>query len=509
MAAGVWMSKVPFDDETRVDRIDDETRVDREPHHGRRLFAAVDGQLINLPLETTVKPITLGRAPDVTVTLDHPSVSRSHAQLRTTPRLLVRDLGSANGTWIKGQRLEGDESLEIEPGEVIRLGDVSVWIEQRAADRAQSSGEQALQKAAHKLSGAPVVLEDEAMKALYELVDRVAPGAINVLMLGETGVGKEIVARAIHFRSARAPRSFVGINCAAVSEELLESELFGHERGAFTGATSPKPGLLENAAGGTVLLDEVGELSLSSQAKLLRALEERKVYRLGSLKPHEIDVRFLSATNRDLEQEVEAGRFRRDLFYRLNGVSLRIPPLRERVREIEPLARRYVRFYSSSLGRSAPALLPDALEALGRYRWPGNIRELRNVIQRAVLVCADAPISAAHLLLHTETEPKVDVGETVYAEPATDTSPTARRRAARTTDRLAVADEDPLPEHVEIPANATLKEAMVALERNKILSTLKACAGNQTRTAKELGISRNTLLRKLDRYGVPRPRKRT
>jgi two-component system, NtrC family, response regulator AtoC len=491
---------VPFDDETRVDRIDDETRVDREEPRGRRLYAAVDGQLVNVPVEALAL-ITLGRAPESTVSLDHRSVSRAHAQIQTQPTLTVRDLGSSNGTWVKGNRLQGDAPVAIAPGEVIRLGDVSVWIEQRATDPEEPGA--ALRTPAQRSGDSPVVLEDTAMKALYELVDRVARGTINVLLLGETGVGKEVVARAIHFRSERAGHPFVAINCAAVSEQLLESELFGHEQGAFTGANTAKPGLLETAEGGTVLLDEIGELSLSSQAKLLRALEEHKVFRLGSLKPREIDVRFLSATNRDLGREVEADRFRRDLFYRLNGVSLPIPPLRDRVLEIEPLARRYVRFYSSSLGRTPPALRPDALAALRSYRWPGNIRELRNVIQRAVLVCADEPIGATHLLLRPAAP---GATERDTAEPPTDASP-QRRRSVRATDRLQQGEAPELPEQVSVPASATLKEAMDALERNKILSSLKACGGNQTRAAKVLGISRNTLLRKLDRYGVPRPRK--
>jgi MoxR-like ATPase len=241
------------------------------------------------------------------------------------------------------------------------------------------------------------VVVDGAMRELERLVERIAQGTISVLIMGETGVGKEILAERVHRLSPRAGRPFVRLNCAALSESLVESELFGHERGAFTGAGVLKPGLLETADGGTVFLDEVGELPLAVQAKLLRVLEDRQVQRVGALKPRAIDVRFVAATNRDLEAEVQRGRFREDLYFRLNGISLVIPPLRQRVSEISGLARAFISLAARASSRAEPVLSREALALLEGYRWPGNIRELRNAMERAVLLCTGREIGLAHL----------------------------------------------------------------------------------------------------------------
>jgi MoxR-like ATPase len=238
-----------------------------------------------------------------------------------------------------------------------------------------------------------------AIEALRPLVERVAPTNINVLILGETGVGKEVLARRIHELSPRASAPLLCVNCAALSETLLESELFGHERGAFTGAVQSKPGLLEVAEGGTVLLDELGEMPLSIQAKLLRVVEQRSVTRVGGLKARLIDVRFIAATHRDLEAEIARRRFREDLYYRLNGVSLVVPPLRERVDEIRPLAEEFAGSFARQMRRTAPKLSSGTYRALERYAWPGNVRELRNVMERAVLLCQADVIEPAHLPL--------------------------------------------------------------------------------------------------------------
>ncbi|HYV45133.1 MAG TPA: sigma 54-interacting transcriptional regulator [Myxococcaceae bacterium] len=318
------------------------------------------------------------------------------------------------------------------------------------------------------------VIADLAMVQLYKLIDKVAAGNINVLVLGETGAGKELVAEAVHRRSPRAPRPFVRINCAALSESLLESELFGHERGAFTGATEAKPGLLESAAGGTVLLDEVGELPLSTQAKLLRVLEERAVRRVGSLKLRPIDARFVAATNRSLEAEVEAGRFRKDLYFRLAGVALVVPPLRERRQEIGPMASAFARVAARQLGRPGAdaRISPAAMRLLEQYAWPGNIRELRNAVERAVLLAGGGPVDVEHLPLEKMSA--------VWLAPP---SPAPAPAPAPEGDRAAA-------------------------ERQRIADALHKCAGNQTQAARLLGISRRTLLYKLDAHGLPRPQKR-
>lgn len=313
------------------------------------------------------------------------------------------------------------------------------------------------------------VVESQAMRELYGVVEKVAVGTISVLLLGETGVGKEVVARAVHKLSPRHDQSFVAINCAALSESLLESELFGHEKGAFTGATTTKMGLLESAHGGTVFLDEVGELPLALQVKLLRVLEERQVLRVGGLKPQDIDVRFVSATNRDLEEDVKAGKYRDDLLYRLNGVTLRIPPLREREEEIEAMARVFVDEAAAALGRPSPSLSTEALALLRSHPWPGNIRELRNVVERAVLL-ADEVIRSEHLPWHTVPT----------LAPATG--------VMRTFD-----------------APIETRSESLGDEEERIRHALSECGGNQTRAAKLLGVSRRTLTRRLSHYEIARP----
>lgn len=240
--------------------------------------------------------------------------------------------------------------------------------------------------------------EGGSMDQLARLVARVAPSDISIILHGETGVGKEVEARSIHRLSLRAGKTFVGLNCAALTETLLESELFGHERGAFSGAVNTKPGLFEVADKGTVFLDEIGEMSLSIQPKLLRVLEERTVLRVGGLSPRAIDVRFLAASHKDLEVEVEAGRFREDLYFRLNGITLEIPPLRMRPTEVDGLITNFVADVCRRSRRTdVPVVAKDALALLKGYRWPGNIRELRNIIERAVILCTGPRITAEHL----------------------------------------------------------------------------------------------------------------
>jgi two-component system, NtrC family, response regulator AtoC len=369
---------------------------------------------------------------------------------------------------------------------------------------------------------APVSVVHGAMERLRKLVERVAASDISIVLHGETGVGKEVLARELHKSSDRAQKPFVGLNCAALTETLLESELFGHERGAFSGAVATKPGLLEVAEGGTVFLDEVGEMSLGMQAKLLRVLEERMVLRVGGLAPRPIDVRFISASHKDLEEEVDENRFRQDLFFRLNGITLEIPPLRERTDEIEGLARGFLLEACRRQKRlDSPRLGTDALELLKTYAWPGNVRELRNVIERAVLLCTGSSIRSEHLpaermMAQRRPAPVRAVplpvrkgGEDGRAleDPPTLDAQKRPVRAARSGDDF----DDPLPDtraHATGPQQAvSLKTAVEEIEREKIVDALRRCAGNQTKAAQMLGISRRTLLNRLDDYGLPRPRK--
>jgi DNA-binding NtrC family response regulator len=310
------------------------------------------------------------------------------------------------------------------------------------------------------------VLAEPVMLELHALAARIAAGDLSVLILGETGAGKEVLAETVHARSPRAGRPFVGLSCAALTESLLESELFGHERGAFTGATQAKPGLIETAAGGTLFLDEVGEMPPGMQAKLLRVLEEKRVTPVGGVRPRAVDVRVVSASNRDLAKEIAAGRFRADLYYRLSGATLTVPPLRERRREIAPLAERFMRAMGARTRRGpAPRLAAAALAALEAYPWPGNVRELRNVIERAVLVCPGEVIEPDHL-----------------------------------PQEIAGARAAPPP-----PAPAELEA--IADERERIRVALERAAGNQTAAARLLGISLRTMVNRMNQFGFPRPRK--
>jgi hypothetical protein len=310
--------------------------------------------------------------------------------------------------------------------------------------------------------GMPRLAAVGPLRGVLALADRIAVGDISVLIVGETGVGKELIAERVHARSRRAAHRLVKLNCAAIPEHLLESELFGHERGAFTGASATKVGLLELADGGSVFLDEIGELSLTTQAKLLRVIEQREILRVGALQPRAIDVRFLAATHRDLEAGIAAGTFREDLYFRIAGATLPVPALRERVDEIVPLAEGFAARTAAELGWAAPRLEPAAQALLRAYRWPGNVRELRNVIERATLLC-DGAIDVAHL-----------PGDRMSRPP-----PAAQAR---------VAGDAP--------------------ERRAIADALAGTGGNQTEAAKRLGISRRTLTNKLNVHGFVRPRKR-
>ncbi|MBV9945238.1 MAG: sigma-54-dependent Fis family transcriptional regulator, partial [Myxococcales bacterium] len=300
---------------------------------------------------------------------------------------------------------------------------------------------------------------------------------LTVLISGETGVGKEIVAEAIHRASGpRSRKPLLRINCAALSPALLESELFGYEEGAFTGANRKKPGLFEAAQGGTVFLDEVGELPLEAQAKLLRVLETREVVRVGGVRPRRVDVRFIAASNRDLRAEVARGSFREDLVFRLQAARVVVPPLRRRPAELEPLARHFIEAFCREMRRPGLALAPATLERLRGYAWPGNIRELRHVVECAVLRAEGESIEPSDL--------PPELGQ----ETATPPPESAWTRAQSV-----------------FPSAAPLSESQHA-ERERILRALAECHGNQTRAAERLMMPRRTLVAKLSAYGIPRPR---
>jgi two-component system response regulator HydG len=304
-----------------------------------------------------------------------------------------------------------------------------------------------------------LVARGPAMKRVLDLVRRVAPSEATVLLQGESGTGKELVARMIHTRSARAGRPFVAIDCGALPEALLESELFGHAKGAFTGAVQTKRGLFEEADGGTVLLDEIGELPQPLQVKLLRVLQEQTIRPVGTNAHVKIDIRVIAATNRDLAARVKERAFREDLFYRLNGIVVEMPPLRDRAEDVIPLALHFMRTFSDRLGKHVSRISPDAVELLLRHPWPGNVRELEKAVERAVVLASGDEIVSEDLPPALRGKPDAAAGE-------------SRGRT--------LAD----------------------VEKAHILATLHEHGWNQARAAEELGISRSTLWRKLRDYGI-------
>jgi DNA-binding NtrC family response regulator len=309
-----------------------------------------------------------------------------------------------------------------------------------------------------------------AMQEVFDLIRRLAPHVRTALITGETGTGKELVARALHKLGPRRDRRFVTVNCSAVVETLFESELFGHVRGAFTGASENKPGLFEAADGGTLFLDEIGELPLAVQAKLLRVLEAGEVLRVGSLEPRKVDVRIIAATNRDLPAEVAVARFRSDLYYRLNIAEIALPPLRRRRGDVQYLSAAFLRDFSQRFGKAVAGLTPEAEELLDASSWPGNIRELRNVLERASMLA----------------EGRLITGRELSACLRTGTGSPAARSA---------------PPALPSPGGAALS----VVERDHILNTLAQSGGNKSAAARQLGVSRRALYRRLARHGLARP----
>jgi two-component system NtrC family response regulator/two-component system response regulator HydG len=305
-----------------------------------------------------------------------------------------------------------------------------------------------------------IVGDSPPMQRVFEIVDQVAPSRATVLIAGESGTGKELVANALHQRSPRANGPFIKLHCAALAESLLESELFGHERGSFTGAMARKDGRFQLADGGTLFLDEIGEISPAIQVKLLRFLQEHEFERVGGTQTIRVDVRVIAATNRNLTEEVAKGRFREDLYYRLNVVALEIPPLRERRSDIPPLAKFFLERYAKENGKPALGFSPEALELLAAYDWPGNVRELENAIERAVVLTSGSLVDARQL------------------------PPNVR-------PRLAPAGMPAIP-------GATMAD----IERYAILETLKSTGGSTSKAAEILGISVRTIQYRLHQYNA-------
>ena len=312
------------------------------------------------------------------------------------------------------------------------------------------------------------------MRDVARMIEAVAYSAATVLLLGESGTGKELVARAVHARSPRRSRPFVALNCGALTETLLESELFGHVKGAFTGASRDHKGLFESASGGTVFLDEIGDIPLSTQVRLLRVLQEGEIKKVGSTDPVKVDVRVIAATHRDLPRLVRAGKFREDLFYRLNVIAIPLPPLRDRLDDVPLLAHHFVRRSSDRLGRKVRTLAPQAIELLCDYRWPGNVRELENAIERAVVLCRGDAIQP------------------------TDLPPSVTGRTAPVAREVANPGDD-----AELLARsyASAKDmALRSFEKRYVEAHMRACDGNISAAARKAGMDRSNFKRVLRKY---------
>jgi two-component system response regulator AtoC len=395
------------------------------------------------------KEIRIGRGSNADIVIDDSSLSRLHAVFRMHDGVLeVEDLDSSNGTTLRGARAKPGVPIVLAIGDTVHLGAVLVVVQVRSGSVADR-----LRPSASAGTG-------------NELVGRVAASTISVLLLGETGVGKEVMAERLHALSPRKERPLVKLNCAALMASVLESELFGHEKGAFTGAVKDKPGLVESADGGTLFLDEIGEADLSIQTKLLRVLESRETQRIGALRPRIVDVRFIAATNRVPAEQIARGTLRADLYYRLAGFTITIPPLRDRMHELPALATELLARHG------AFTLEPKALARLHHHAWPGNVRELRNVLDRAVVLTDSPRITAQVIETALAAEPLAHVATPAPAAPAVPPAPSV---------------EDP--------------------ERARILGVLEQCGGNQSVAAEKLGMSRRALVYRLQAWGLTKYRR--
>jgi DNA-binding NtrC family response regulator len=392
--------------------------------------------------------VSIGTHTQNDLVLTDPTVSRRHAEVEEKPDgYVIRDIGSTNGTLLDGVRVR---EAYLAPGSVIRLGETEIAFS-RLEERIEHPGSNADRFG--ELIGPSI-----PMREVYGILERIAPTDVTVLIEGETGTGKELAARAIHSESRRAQGPFVVFDCGAVAPNLIESELFGHEKGAFTDAVKFRQGVFELADGGTVFLDEIGELSLELQPKLLRALDRREAKRIGSDRPVNFNARVIAATNKDLESEVKAGRFREDLYYRLSVVRVSMPPLRKRKDDIALIAARLLQALSAEIGKEISGLSAESQSALAAYSWPGNVRELKNVLGRAAAMCSGARIEAKDLFL-------------------------TQKRKTATLDGLS---------------GKTLEE----IEKAAIQATLKSAGGNKAEAARMLGIAYSTLYEKMKKYGM-------
>jgi DNA-binding NtrC family response regulator len=408
------------------------------------IVTTLKGETLRVPVRG--RRLRVGSSPDADIILEDPHVSRMHCELEPGPMgLTLRDLGSMNGTFVGGAAVK---EVILAPGALVQLGGTRIVVE----------GDFTVPPTALVERFGTGVACSDSMKQVFELLRKLAPSEVTITLLGETGTGKDVLARGVHELSPRSNGPFVVFDCGAVTSTLIESELFGHEKGAFTGAVSERQGAFERAVGGTLFLDEVGEMPLDLQPRLLRALEQRQVRRVGGGTEIDVDVRVVAATNRDLAAEVQAGRFRQDLFFRLNAAVVNVPPLRERKEDLLLLVETILAETKRDVH-----VATNALQALSSYDWPGNVRELRNVLMTALAMVDGPVLDVRHLMFPT--------GGAIKREASLDQLPLAG-------------------------------QSLEQLERAAIKQTLERENGNRTRTAKVLGIAPSTLYEKIKKYNL-------
>ncbi|MBI1910191.1 MAG: sigma 54-interacting transcriptional regulator [Deltaproteobacteria bacterium] len=412
------------------------------------------------------KPVKIGKKEDNDLVIDDKTVSRNHFEiLQADDRFLLRDLESTNGTTINDIRVK---EAYLSPGDIIRIGNTK--IEFVAFDE-KIQMEPSKKEAFGELTG-----QSRKMRQIFGILEKIAPTNTTVIIEGETGTGKEVVARAIHEQSTRKNKSFVVFDCSAVAENLIESELFGHVKGSFTGAVATRKGAFEEANGGTIFLDEIGELSMDLQPKLLRALEQREVKKVGSNETASIDVRVICATNRNLKKEIADSNFREDLYYRLSVVKISLPPLRERPDDIPVLVEKFLKTGKFNIlpdGKLKVTRVEDeALKMLTRYQWPGNVRELMNVLERAVPLVEASSIAAKHLAF-------------IFQE---------LEREDEATERMTV--------DMGLPFKEAKQKVVEGFEKDYLAALLRRNNYNISKTAREAGIDRKHIRNLLKKYGI-------
>lgn len=459
------------DDETTFE-FAEAVAVDDQSGAYLAVVAGQQSEVINLYKR---RDLTIGRSRSCDLVLADPGSSRLHATIRWDGDNLVAltDHQSRNGTFADGVRVQG--TVRLVSGSEIQIGSIHIIV---AVPNNETSSFMTT-----SLGLDEIIAKARGTREVLALSSKAARSDVGVLIQGETGVGKEVMARFIHERSRRGAERFVAVNCASIPEQLAESQLFGHERGAFTGAHGRHQGVFEQAHGGTLFLDEVGELSPSTQARLLRVVQERVVTRVGSIEPTPVDVRIIAATHRHLHAMVEAGTFRQDLLYRLDVLQIHIPPLRERREDIMPLAEQML----DELSEEPKSLSAAARRTLLEHSWPGNVRELRNVIEKAVAI-SDGPVLSAR-----------------HVAPATPPVHAARPEGASYANATRPLDGS----NVATSNAEQLQSAVDAAEEKAIREAYARCDGNQSKTARDLGISRRALIYKLEKYGLkqkPKPR---